>query len=419
MKKYTGWIITGTLITYLLSVFIAPSILALPTLLSWMIVILMWTELSKSAQNQATVLLGLGGVALLFSAYKGVFLGFSQILSINVPLLAMFVAVSFLTLTNPENEEQDLPKGNLAIITTAFGTNLLGAVINLSILFVFGDRIKKNGMLSRSQSIILGRSFCAAAWWSPFFIATGVALTYAPDMQWQETVKPGMLMCCIAILYTIIEVKLRKQSEFRGYPLKVESLMVPFSLAAVVIIIHHYYQDMKILVLICLVAPIGAFIFIRGTSRLATLKDFIAHRVSTVSSQFVLFLAAGVFSTGLKSMIHVYPTFFSLEGLSFSPTLFAIISAILIIVGIFGVHPVVSVAIVSPLLLPLNPNHSQLGFLFLTCWAISTGSSPLSGVGLSLTSRFHVSPKEIFLNNYHYAFTMWGIACVANVLFFV
>jgi len=418
MKKITGWIIVGTLVSYLLSVFISPRLLPLPAFLAWMIVLLMWTELGKSNRSQATILLVLGISALLFAAYNGIFLGFAEILTVNVPMLAMFVAVSFLTLTNPGSEEQDLPQGNLAIATTAIGTNLLGAVINLSVLFVFGDRMTKNGALSRSQTTILARCFCAAAWWSPFFIATGVALTYAPDMQWHQTLKPGALMCCLAICYSIIEVSIRKRNEFRGYPLRAESLLVPMLLAAVVITAHHFFPAMRILILICLVAPIGAFIFMIGRPRVATLHDFIRNRVSTVSSQFVLFLAAGVFSTGLKSITYVYPTIFNFAGLSFTPVLFAMISGGLILAGIIGIHPVVSIAIMSPLLLPLNPDHSQLGFLFLTSWAISTGSSPLSGVGLALTSRYHVSPRSILLNNWHYAVVMWALSCGVNMLFF-
>jgi hypothetical protein len=418
MKKYNGWIIVGTFISYLLSVFISPKILPLATLLAWLIPLLMWGSLGKSSRNQAVILLSLGISALLFSAVNGVFLGFSEILSINVPLLAMFVAVSFLTLTNPGSDDQELPKGNFALITTAFGANLLGAVINLSILFVFGDRMQKNGMLSKSQTTLLARSFCAAAWWSPFFIATGVALTYAPDMHWQETLKPGGVMCLIAICYSIAEVNIRKQHEFRGYPLKAESLMVPLSLAAVVILIHHFNNDFKILVLICLVAPAGAFLFMKGRPRITSLHNFITNRVSSVSTQFVLFLAAGVFSTGLKSITYVYPSLFNLNGWSFTPTLFAIVSGGLIFIGIFGVHPVVSIALVSPLLLPLNPDHSQLGFLFLTSWAISTGSSPLSGVGLALTSRYQVSPRQILLSNWHYAVVMWALACCVNIVFF-
>lgn len=149
-----------------------------------------------------------------------------------------------------------------------------------------------------------------------------------------------------------------------------------------------------------------------------TLQDFINNKVLSVSSQFALFLAAGVFSTGIKSVIAVYPGVFSFQATTFTPTLFAIVSGVMIVIGILGVHPVVSIAIVSPLLLPLEPSHSQLGFLFLTSWAVSTSSSPLSGVGLALVSRFGASPKMILQSNYHYAIAMWIISCMVNFIYF-
>jgi hypothetical protein len=90
----------------------------------------------------------------------------------------------------------------------------------------------------------------------------------------------------------------------------------------------------------------------------------------------------------------------------------------MIVVGVLGVHPVVSIAIVSPLLLPLNPDPSQLAFMFLTSWAVSTSSSPLSGVGLALVGRYQARPVAIIRDNFHYAIAMWAIASVMNLLFF-
>ncbi len=417
MRKYTGWVILSTLVFYLLSVLV-PFLLTVPTLLAWLVPLLMWRVLGKNACNQALLLLLTGFLAIIFSATQGVFLGWKQIFATNLPLLAMFGAVSFLTLINPGIEDPALPKGKRSVVITAFGTHLLGAVINLSVLFVFGDRLQKNGTLSRVQMIILARSFCAAVWWSPFFIGTGVALTYAPGMCWQETLIPGAIMSVIAIGYSIIEVCYFRRTEFSGYPLKTESMVVPVFLAAVVICVHHFWPDVRILTLICLISPAGAFVFMKGRPRLATLYDFIDNRVTSVSSQFALFLAAGVFSTGIKSIIYVYPTLFRLEGSAFTPFLFAIVSGAMILIGVVGVHPVISIAIVSPLLLPLNPNHSQLGFLFLTSWAVSTSSSPLSGVGLALVSRYQALSRGIIQSNWHYAIVMWAIASVVNVLFF-
>ena len=417
MQKYTGWIILATLIFYLVSVII-PVILPLPALLAWLVCLLTWRGLDRNATRQALVLLTSGIAALLFAGSQGVYLGWREILAVNLPLLAMFVAVAFLSLTNRGIEDPDLPHGNKAVLITALGTHLLGALINLSVLFVFGDRLQKNGTLTREQMIILARSFCAAAWWSPFFIATGVALTYAPGMHWRETLIPGALMSAIAIGYAVIEVCCIRKKEFSGYPLKLESLMVPLFLAAVVIITHHFRPDIKVLHLISIVSPLGAILFMKGRPRLAALHDFVVNRISSVSSQFTLFLAAGVFSTGIKSIILVYPSFFSLAGSSLTPLLFTVILAVMIIVGIMGVHPIVSIAIVSPLLLPLHPDQSQLGFLFLSSWAISTGSSPLSGVGLALVSRYHASPQLILQSNWHYALMMGAGASLMNIVFF-
>ncbi len=409
--------IVGTFVCYLLSVLI-PFMLVVPTLLAWLVPILKWRSLGKRAVQQTLLLLAIGFMAIVFSAGQGVFLGWKQIFAPNLPLLAMFVAVAFLALTNHGLEDSDLPKGNRAVVTTALGTHFLGAVINLSAMFLFGDRLQKKGTLSREQMIILARSFCAAAWWSPFFIATGVALTHAPGMNWKETLIPGAIMSTIAIAYSIVEVCYFRKKEFSGYPLRFESLTVPVFLAAVVVCMHHFRHDINILLLICVVSPAGAFIFMKGRPRSKTIYDFISNRIESVNSQFALFLAAGVFSTGIKSIIQVYPSFFSLEGLSFNPLLFAITLGAMIMIGIMGVHPIVSIAIVSPLLMPLNPNPSQLGFLFLSSWAISTGSSPLSGVGLALVSRYNASPKDIVQSNWHYALAMCAIASVMNVLFF-
>jgi len=417
MRKYIGWIILGTLLFYLGGT-LWPISRTVAVFFSWLVPLIMWKSLGRNSCNQTLFLLLAGLLALVFAGSRGIFLGWQQILAINLPLLAMFVAVSFLTLTNPGIEDPSLPQGKRAVISTAIGTHLLGAAINLSVLFVFGDRLQKGGKLSREQLIILARSFCAAAWWSPFFIATGVALTYAPDMRWTETLIPGGMMSVIAIGFSIVEVCWFRNAVFSGYPLKRESLTVPLLLAGVVITVHHFLPGFSILTLICLLAPLGALLFMRGRPRLQTLHDFINTKIISVSSQFALFLGAGVFSTGIKSVIQLYPEPFTIHATSFTPSLFAAVSGVMIVVGILGMHPVVTIAVVSPFLLPLTANHSQLSFLFLTSWAVSTSSSPLSGVGLALVSRFNASPKMILKSNYHYAIAMWIVACAVNTLYF-
>lgn len=417
MNKYIGWIIFGTLVFYLVSVLI-PILLIVPTLLAWVVVAMTWRKSGRNTRNLALALLLFGFILMFVGANQGIFPNWKQIFATNIPLLSMFVAVSFLTLTNPSVEKYPLPKGTEAAVRTALGTHLLGAVINLSVLYVFGDRLQKNGALDRAQMIILARSFCAAAWWSPFFVATGVALTYAPEMSWKKTLIPGVIMSVSAISYSIIEVSYFRKTEFSGYPIKSESLRVPAFLAVLVICVDHIWHNVNILVIICLLSLGGMLVFVKDRPRLTAVHEFIENRLVTVSSQFLLFLTTGVFSAGINSIIYLYPEMFITENSSLTPWLFAMISGMMIIIGFVGVHPVVSIAIVSSLLIPLKLDHSQLGFLFLTTWAISTGSSPLSGVGLALISKYQASFRIIIQSNWHYVIVMWAISCAVNVFFF-
>lgn len=418
MKAYTGWIIFGTLIVYLLSIPV-PVLLTVSTLSAWSVPFIQWRTLGIGPRNQVLFLVITGLVLLFLSACKGVPLKWDNIFCANIPLLAMFVAVSFLGLTNSDIDGEILPQGKSAVMTTAFATHLFGGVINLSALFVFGDRLQKNGRLSRPQMMVLGRSFCAAAWWSPFFIATGVALTYSPEMLLHKTLIPGLMMSFTALALSIFEICYFRKETFSGYPFKTESLTIPMILAALVLGIHLVRPEINILNIICIVSPIGAIIFMNSKLKIEKVHDFITTKLVSLSSQFTLFLAAGIFSSGIKSINCAYPELFSLENTSFTPSLFAVILGLMIIVGIIGVHPIVSISIVSPLLLPLNMDHSQLGFLFLSVWAISTACSPLSGVGLALVGRYQVSSRSIIMSNWHYAVIMWAFASIVNRLFFV
>ncbi|MBU2430511.1 MAG: hypothetical protein KKH99_07445, partial [Proteobacteria bacterium] len=104
MKKHIGWIVVSTLVLYLLSLRV-PFMLGASTLSAWLVLPLMWRTLGKGACNQALVLIIIGSIFLLFSAFNGIFLGWQQILAANVPLLAMFVAVSFLGMTSTGIED--------------------------------------------------------------------------------------------------------------------------------------------------------------------------------------------------------------------------------------------------------------------------------------------------------------------------
>ncbi|MGX9416669.1 hypothetical protein ACXJY6_10915 [Vibrio sp. RC27] len=416
-RMIVGWLILTSAILFLVSQWL-PVSPVIPALFSWLSVGLFWTALGRSAQRQAAILLIIGILLIVWSLGLGASPDWVKLASRNMPLLTMFVAVSLLSLANPTEEAKQLPRGKSGFWSTLLSSHILGAVINLSIVFVVGDRLLRNGRLSDSQIQVLMRSFCAAAFWSPFFVATGVALTYAPGAEWKQAFIPGLLMVIPMMLINYRDTRLAKFSEFEGYPLKKDSLIMPLVLAVGVLVTHEIYPDISILTIITVLAPMGALIFMKGRPRKEILLNYFNEKQANVSSQFALFLAAGVFSTGISTVISCYPELMQLEIASFSPLMFIICSAIMIGFALVGVHPVVTVAIASPFLIPLGANPNQLAFLFLTVWGIATASSPLSGVGLAMISRYQATPKQILKLQWHYMVLMWLSSGLINWLWF-
>jgi len=145
--------ILGTLLFYLGGIRVVE--LRIPAaILAWLVVVLQWPHCARSPRRQALTLLSIGAAALLFAYSKGIFPGWHQIFMVNLPMLAMFAAVAFLSLTTPAHPDANLPTGRSAPATTAIGTNLLGAVINLSIVLVFGDRLQHNNATQQHADTI-------------------------------------------------------------------------------------------------------------------------------------------------------------------------------------------------------------------------------------------------------------------------
>ena len=403
-------------VLYLLSLSGLVSLLP-ATLVAWYCAYRVIPYLSQTAKRQSAALL-IGGIALLFYALlMGQVPAWQTVFASNVPILAMFISIAFLSMATEQPADETLPTGARALAATAVGSNLLGAVINISVLFVFGDRLQRSGKLSSRHRILLARSFCAAAWWSPYFVATGVALTYAPGMQWQQTLWPGLLMAAAGIVFTLLDLRLRGSHDLPGYPVHVSSLIMPVSLALAVLLAHKLWSDVSVLVLICLLSFPGALLFMRQRPRVPAVLGFARDKLHNQASQLALFLSASVFSAGISLLLKLHPDWLAVQAEAFTPLVFLVVSGLMIGVSLIGVHPIVSISVVSPLMLPLQPDMTQLGFMYLSVWAISTASSPLSGVGLALVGRYGAGVGAILRDNWYYMVAMWlGASALVGVL---
>ena len=381
------------------------------------VVVYSWPILTSATKKQATVLLSTGVLMLLVGVSKGIALPWALIFTRNLPIITMLSAVSFLSLASPDGEETQKERGAKGIISTMLVCHLLGAFINLAIVFVTGDRLAKKGRLTDAQTFVIMRSFGAAAFWSPFFVASGVALTYAPGSSWQQMAIPGLFMVIVVFLLTFIQAMRTEGKSFEGFPLRLENLFLPIFLGAAVFLGHYVAPEIKTLNLIALLAPTAAFLFMKKRPRQEHLLKYVNTQMYRSTNQIVPFFSAGVFAAGIASLIAGFPELFAIRITEFTPLIFAIFSGVMLFVSMIGIHPVISIATVSPFLTGLgDPN--QLAFCFLLVWGAGTSTSPLSGIGLAVTGRYFASARQILRSNAWYVVVVWLLASLLNALWF-
>jgi hypothetical protein len=381
---------------------------------AWIAMLLLLSSLRKAQLIQAFVLLFVGLCCLFWALWRGVDFNWQGVLSSNVGLIALLASVSFLrlvTLPKTEEAENPLPVGTSSFIKTVVGTHFFSAVINLSALLIVFDRLSQKQALQGESVAPLSRAFSAAAFWSPFFAAMGVALTYAPGASLITLVLQGLPLAFIALLYSYFEAG--DKSTFRGYPLSIASLWVPAVLAVVVLTIHQLKPDYSVVLIVAGAALMLAVLVLffkqilitdNKQKALTDLKNHTLRELPKMSSELTLFITAGVLAIGVKSLLSSFDNALPIDAFTFSV---AVISLLLMVgLALIGVHPVISIAVMGTVLSPLPIDPNILGMLFLSTWALGVVASPFSGMNLALIGRYQLQAKQILGWHFHYLIFM-------------
>ncbi len=391
----------------------------------WCAVLLLWSRLAKRNRLQSLLLLIVGVIALVWSWQRGAQIDAWELLAGNSGLISMLVAVSFLALiSRPEEEAREkLPTGHRAVRSTLLAVHLFGAVINLSSIFILGDRISRQLRLQKSQILVLVRGFSAAAFWSPFFAAMAVAMSYAPDASLSRLWLAGMPLAALALLLTYWQVNrdaLNPVSEFTGYPMHFGGLWLPLLLAAGIFTVRAVQPSMSILDLITLLAPLlaASVLLLRREPMVRMLVDHASKRLPQMGNELTLFMAASVLGYGLERLASTLVDLFPLQ--QFGALEASCSYGVIIALAIVGVHPIISIALIGSLLTPLQPDHTLLALVFLSSWALGSAVGPLSGMNLAMQGRYGVDSFQIMRWNLGYIaamsiFVVLGIWAIAPV----
>lgn len=396
-------------------------------LCAWAAAILLIPRVRRSQVILISILLIAGLGLLLFSSARGAGLDWHRVITINTSLLSMIISVGFLKLLAERGFGHDgpLPQGVKAFRGTLFTVAIFGSFINISAPVLVADRLTLNRPLSLFGCALLTRTFSGCSSWSPFFAGMAVVLIYVDGMRLFSVMAmafPFAVIGLIVIYFIATCFHRREVDEFRGYPLHLSSLWIPAVLAVLVVSLSLLAPGLSILTVIALgslfLSSI-ALLWLDGLEKARkALQDFVVHGLPNTANELTLFLAAGVLAVGLERLVSLQ--LFQLPLTHFDAMTASLLLALMLFIAILGVHPVVQIAGLTPLLLPIQPDPQLLALTYMFAWSLGTCAGPLSGTHLVMQGRYGIPCWKGAVNNWPFVGIMFFVAVAilhASVVF--
>jgi len=377
---------------------------------------LLFKDVRSSAKLQVSALFFLGVCLLLYTKYLGGSFVITDAFSRNTQLLTMVMSVGFLKLLiDIEPSEQALPTGRKAFLNTLMGLGIFGSAINLSAPLLVCDRIAAEKPIDLLTARSISRVFCACSCWSPYFGGTALVLTLVEGVSLLAVMITGLPLLIATIIATY-QVSIRRHShrisKFSGYPMSRSKLWLPIALTLTVVATQAVFSTLPILVVISASAlglSIVVLCYKLGVSGgIQSLSRHVEAGLPKSANELLLFLSAGVLATGLTAYLNTSGYQIGISEFTYSMACLTLAGMILISAA--GIHPVVQISVLTPLLLPINPNPNLLAVTYLFCWALGNAASPLSGTHLVFQGRYGVSAWQLAKNNWAFVFCMYFVA---------
>lgn len=422
--------IPGVLIVFLVATAIAHGLApehfpAWPAgLAAWCACAALWGQLSRSDRSQSIILAGLGVLGISIGAFYGEPVRWHTLLVRNEALLAMLAAVSFLRLIcMPAGRDRaELPQGLGAFVKTLVGVHLFGATINMSAMFIIGDRLSAVRPMTFPTAVALSRAFTCGALYSPFFAAMGVVLLYVPDASFPALVSTGLPVAGFCFVYAVVAAWWKSPdhlASFSGYPVTIASLWVPFALAAGVMTVHATTPELSVLTIITVLAPsLVALALPWRNGRRHAIREVTSHvrtGLAQMGGLLALFLSAGVLATGIDAGLAVVNPWLPFERFEVTAAIATLIG--MSVLAAIGLHPLILVAAIAAWLAPINPAPDLLAAVFLLAWGIGGALNPLSGTHIAMAARYGVANWRLPLANLVFAVLTVAFSFIVLTLF--
>ncbi|MCC5881571.1 MAG: hypothetical protein JJU25_02900 [Halomonas sp.] len=389
----------------------------------WLATLLLWRDIPRRTRWQAGALVFIGLSLLLIASWRySAPVDWPAVTSGNTYVVAMLVGVSFIALIgNRSGSSSPLGQpitGRRGSAGTWLGVHLLGTILNLSTVFMIGDRLARRAPLTTPQLLALNRGLSSAALWSPFFASMGVVMTLAPEMEYSRILAVGLPLALLSGALTTLELSRRFDlTEVAGFSLSPRSLLMPVAMAALVMLFHFQLTPtLGIVSIITFLLPAVALASNLPSGPRWTLRRVRQHtliRLPAMRGEIALFLSAGLLTLGLSTLVAAATgsewTLFA----RFGPAQAVISFLVIVVSAVIGLHPIIGVSVLASTLDLVGHEQTLFAFTALASWAVGTSVGPLSGINLSLQGRYGISGYRMMRHNLGYATVLSGLVIVA------
>ncbi|ADZ90072.1 hypothetical protein [Marinomonas mediterranea] len=393
----------------------------LSAFLYWLVLLSSLKRLNSRNRIQVILLLSVGVICsgVAFVVKDVAFGDLARVLKANLGITSMLVGVSFLSLLpNSKQSKGDVRKLKGAL-STWVSVHLLGAVINLSSVFLVGDRLQRTQPMTDGQLSVIVRALTTAGFWSPFFASMAVAFSVAPSAVYLELLLVGIPVAMVALLFSMWELRRMNQLEtFIGFPVSFTSLVFPVFLAAVVLFFHYFvFEALPILSIVTFVCPLSilCLLLVRcGQNKtVRRIEEHVSLRLPNMINEISLFISAGFMSASVSLLINLILggnwTLFDTFGFWAAYACYIAIC----LVALAGLHPIVGISLMSALVPFDGVNNTLLAFVCLSAWGVGTAIGPLSGINLSVAGKYQLDNIRLSRLNVRYGLFMSAIVAIA------
>ncbi len=363
-------------------------------LVAWTCGALLLPSIERFQRLQVALMGGAGLLSLTAAVLAGDRAWAGQLAAGNQALLAMLATVSFLRMVTRTGARpgERLPRGPIAIVQTLLATHVFSVIINISAMFIIGQRISADGSLTPLQARVLSRAFVAAACWSPLFASMAVVLHYVPGVDMFSVSRVNVMLALVLLAYCALTlVRDADAAGFVGYPVHREALVVPVTLSVIVIACYNVAPEWPILTVIGVSAMACVSLFAGARpapERRRLLTHHIEQELPRMSGEFALFLGAAVLATGVGALARASALDLVIDPHSAGEAVTLLVS--LVALTLLGIHPVISVATLSGLFPAELARPDLVGVVVLMAWTTALGVSPFSGTTLAMQGRFGI-----------------------------